>query len=212
MTCGRWLVVRGHCGVFGPACLCYLTSGQSLTSGATRLLGEVNLDAPMEWLRCIGIPYGMSGGIFHSPVKTRPTVPEATVAKIVAHVNRKQWWHVPPADPMAYSKRGKFLASSFSEAEFYGRPLDEPQRVAIKKPLVGDEHAISKALRIPSQREAMSLEAIAPHDERWRNAALAKGFDSIVLMAPKAFAEFKRSGKLPRSLELNILETPTMGH
>jgi len=55
----------------------------------------------------------------------------------------------------------------------------------------------------------MSLEEIAAHDERWRNAALAKGFDSIVLMSPKAFAEFKRSEKLPRSLELNILETPT---
>jgi hypothetical protein len=35
--------------------------------------------------------------------------------KLIAHVNRKQWWHVPPADPDAYAKRGKFLASSFRE-------------------------------------------------------------------------------------------------
>ncbi|MFZ0921608.1 MAG: hypothetical protein WA020_00980, partial [Candidatus Acidiferrales bacterium] len=59
--------------------------------------------------------------------------------KLVAHVNRKEWWHVPPRDPSAYNKRGKFLASSFREAEFWGRPLDEPQRVAVSKPLIGDE-------------------------------------------------------------------------
>src|SRR6266403_1157154 len=93
-------------------------------------------------------------------------LPGHLMEKVVRRVNRKKWWHVPPTDPLAYSKRGKFLASSFSEAEFYGRPLDEPQRVSIKKPLVGDEHAISKALRIPPQREGMSLEAIAAHDER----------------------------------------------
>jgi hypothetical protein len=34
---------------------------------------------------------------------------------VVAHINRKEWWHVPPRDPSAYSKRGKFLASSFRE-------------------------------------------------------------------------------------------------
>jgi hypothetical protein len=47
---------------------------------------------------------------------------------------------------MAYSKRGRFFASSFAEAEFYGRPLDDPQRVIIAKPLVGDESAIAKIL------------------------------------------------------------------
>lgn len=51
------------------------------------------------------------------------------LAKLVLHVNRKKWWHVPPRNPRAYSQRGKFLASSFREAEFWGRPLDEPQKV-----------------------------------------------------------------------------------
>src|ERR1700726_4218404 len=119
--------------------------------------------------------------------KSRPLVSKSDTDRIVAHVNRKAWWHVPPQDPMAYSKRGKFFASSFSEAEFYGRPLDEPQRVVIAKPLVGDEQAIAKVLGIPPQRAGMSLEAIAAHDVLWRNAALAKGFDSIVLMTPKDF-------------------------
>jgi hypothetical protein len=139
------------------------------------------------------------------PTMSRSSIPNSVINRIVAHVNRKAWWHVPPQDPMAYSKRGKFFASSFSEAEFYGRPLDEPQRVVIAKPLVGDEQAIAKALGIPPQQAGMSLEEIAAHDLLWRNAALAKGFDSIVLIAPKALTRLTTDGKLPRSLELNLL-------
>ena len=41
-------------------------------------------------------------------------------------------------------------------------------------------------------------------DAKIKKTALAKGYDSIVLMAPKAFTEFKKNGKMPRSLELNI--------
>jgi hypothetical protein len=126
--------------------------------------------------------------------------------KLISHVNRKDWWHVPPQDPAAYTKRGKFLASSFREAEFWGRPLDEPQRVAITRPLVGDEESIEKELfgrRV--SREDIAVKERWTLDAKMRRAALAKGFDSIVLMAPKAFALFKARGKLPRSIELNIL-------
>jgi hypothetical protein len=126
--------------------------------------------------------------------------------KLIVHVNRKSWWHVPPVDPDAYKKRGKFYSVSFAAAEFWGRPLDEPERVTISKPLVGDEKYIAKVLGIPPQYEGMGLEKIAKHDVLWRNAALKKGFDAIVLMAPVTFAEWKRSGKIPRSLELNVLQ------
>jgi hypothetical protein len=126
--------------------------------------------------------------------------------RLIAHVNRKQWWHVPPVDPDAYRKRGKFYSVSFAAAEFWGRPLDEPERVTIKKPLIGDEKRIAKVLGIPPQYEGMGLEKIAEHDALWRNAALKKGFDAIVLMAPVTFAEWKKSGKIPRSLELNVLQ------
>ena len=126
--------------------------------------------------------------------------------RLVAHVNRKQWWHVPPVAPDAYKKRGKFYSVSFAAAEFWGRPLDEPERVTIKKPLIGDEKHIAKVLGIPPQYEGMGLEQIAEHDALWRNAALKKGFDAIVLMAPVTFAEWKKSGKIPRSLELNVLQ------
>jgi len=61
-------------------------------------------------------------------------------------VNRKQWWHVPPRDPDAFRKRGKFLASSYRGAEFYGRPLLDPIRVSISKPLIGDETLIERKL------------------------------------------------------------------
>lgn len=131
--------------------------------------------------------------------------------RLIEHVNRKNWWHVPPGDSDAYQKRGKFLASNFEEAEFYGRPLDMPQKVLIARPLIGDESRISKLLRIPPQHCGMTLKQIATHDALWRNAALKKGFDSILLMAPVCFAGFKASGRIPRSLELNILEPSTTG-
>ena len=131
--------------------------------------------------------------------------------RLIAHVNRKNWWHVPPVDPTAYRKRGQFFASSFEAAGFYGRPLDEPQKVIVAKPLIGDERTISRVLRIPAQHDDMSLKQVAAHDSLWRNAALKKGFDSIVLMAPKCFGEWRVSGKIPRSMEVNILEPPAAG-
>jgi hypothetical protein len=57
--------------------------------------------------------------------------------KLVARINRKDWWHVPPAAPKAYQQRGKFLASTFREAEFWGRPLDTPIRVRVINPIIG---------------------------------------------------------------------------
>jgi hypothetical protein len=125
--------------------------------------------------------------------------------KLIDHINRKHWWHVPPVDPDAYMKRGMFFASSFGEAEFYGRPLNEPGKVAVSKPLVGDERTIARVLRIPLQHDGMTLAEIAAQDGRWRKAALKNGYDAILLMTPKGYAKWKTDGKLPRSLELNIL-------
>jgi hypothetical protein len=125
--------------------------------------------------------------------------------KIIAHVNRKNWWHVPPRDPSAYRKRGKFLASSFKEAEFWGRPSDEPQKVSIGRALVGDEQTIEEKLlgrRVSS--EDMTMDARWKADAKIKKLAVAKGYDSVLLMTPKAFSELKAKGKIPRSLELNI--------
>jgi hypothetical protein len=80
-----------------------------------------------------------------------------------------------------------------------------PQHVTIAKPFIGDEQTIARVLGLRPQNDAMSLEEIAAHDAAWRNAAVTKGFDSIVLMTPKAFSEFATSGNLPLSIELNLL-------
>lgn len=42
-------------------------------------------------------------------------------------------------------------------------------------------------------------------DARMKLAASAQGFDSILLMSPSGWARFKATGKIPLSLELNIL-------
>jgi len=128
--------------------------------------------------------------------------------KLIAHVNRKEWWHVPPRDPGSYKKRGKFFASSFREAEFWGRPLDDPQKVTIAAPLIGDEATIEKVLlgrRVSN--EDITMEERWALDARMKSEALARGFDSIVLLSSKGFSELRMRGKLPRSIELNVLET-----
>lgn len=126
--------------------------------------------------------------------------------RIVSHINRKAWWHVLPVDPDAYKKRGKFLSSGFARAEFWGRPLDEPQRANVIKPLVGDESTIERKLfgkRVSN--ENITIEQRFALDARMKRKALAKGYDSILLLAPTTFARFKSTGEIPRSLELNIL-------
>jgi hypothetical protein len=125
--------------------------------------------------------------------------------RVISYVNRKDWWHVPPADPLAYVMRGKFFASSFKEAEFYGRPLDEPQHVSIQNPLIGDEETIERELfgkRISNPD--ISVEARWKLDAELKKAALIKGYDSIVLMTKKGVDRYRTSGKIPRSLELNV--------
>jgi hypothetical protein len=130
--------------------------------------------------------------------------------KLVAHVNRKSWWHVRSVAPDASRKRGKLLASSFEATECYGSPLDELQKVKIESPLVGDERAIARALHISPEFDGMTLEQIAAHDAKWRNAALKKSYDAILLMLPKCLAEWEAARKI-RSLELNILNVSVSG-
>lgn len=131
----------------------------------------------------------------------------ADIQRLIQYINRKDWWHVMPVDPSAYKKRGKFLASSFAEAEFYGRPNDEPEKLMIAAPIVGDNDTIERKLigRVQS-RPDMSVRERLVLDARLRRAALEKGYDSIALMSPKGFRAFRKEGKIPRSLELNVLD------
>jgi hypothetical protein len=130
----------------------------------------------------------------------------AYVDKLIAHINRKVWWHVPPADSRAYQKRGKFFASTFREAEFYGRPKDEAERVCITAPLIGDNDAIERKLlgKVESQPEITVRKRLSL-DAELRRAAVRKGFDSIVLLTPRDMEALKKKGKMPRSIELNVV-------
>jgi hypothetical protein len=129
------------------------------------------------------------------------------IQRLIKHVNRKDWWHVTPADPKAYEKPGKFLASSFADAEFYGRPDDVPERVTIASPVVGDNNTIERKLigRVESHPDIRVPKRFAL-DAKLRRAALRKGYDSIVLMSESAFQRFKKDGAIPRSIELNIVD------
>lgn len=56
---------------------------------------------------------------------------------LIEKINNSEWWHVPPQDPEAYKKRGKFFASTFLQAEFYGKPNDNSEKINIKNPIFG---------------------------------------------------------------------------
>jgi hypothetical protein len=126
--------------------------------------------------------------------------------RIVRHDNQKDWRHGTPQDPDNYSKRGNFVASTCPEVKFWGRPLDGPQKLKITWPLIGDEAAIERALfrRLVSD-EDISVKQRWVLDAKMKRPALAKGHGSIVLMPPKDFTVLRGNGRLPRSIELDIL-------
>jgi len=137
--------------------------------------------------------------------------------KLIARINRKDWWHVPPVDPKSYSKRGKFLASTFREAEFWGRPNDTPERVTVKNPLIGDEESIERTLlgcheskSWPDIDEDMASGKLFAErryalDAKLYEAGRAQGYDAIVLLSRTAYAKFVAEGNIPLSIELNVL-------
>jgi hypothetical protein len=127
---------------------------------------------------------------------------EKFVEKMISRVNKKDWWHCPPSNPDAYRKRGKFFASSFQEAEFWGRPLDEPQHVIVSNPLISDEDSIEielfgHSMPAPGAGFVNVLEWRWNLDKRMKKVAQAKGYDAIVLLTPKAFTAFRQQGKIP---------------
>ena len=119
---------------------------------------------------------------------------QSHIARLVSYVNRKEWWHVPPTDPLAYTKRGEFLASTYHDAEFYGRPNNVPEKVRIANPFICDKSSIEQELlgKIVSH-EGMSIEEIARVDAQIRVVALKRGYDSIILFGEKGHKEFKDS-------------------
>jgi|SRR5271165_798382 len=131
------------------------------------------------------------------------------VDNLIQRINRKDWWHVTPLDPKAYRKRGKFLSSTYREAEFYGRPNDTPERVSVHKPLIGDERTIETVLLgTPAPRDPDASDLADQQfaiDAKLYKIGRAQGYDAIVLLSPKGFAKFRTEGRIPLHIELNLL-------
>jgi len=133
---------------------------------------------------------------------------------LIEKINQSLWWHVPPKNPNAYKKRGRFLASTYLQAEFYGRPNIEPERVTIKNPVFGfSENEILKRLFNPAELSSIgNMENIESNFYKKRIALDAKmcrkarilGYDSIVLMTLQGEKALQR-GRKPNSIELNLL-------
>jgi hypothetical protein len=130
--------------------------------------------------------------------------------QLIQYIARKEWWHVPPVNPNAYSLRGIFYHSTFREAEFYGRPSD-PERVTVSCPLVGDNDSIEQTLfgkccsnNFTSMSGQNFIEARFALDAKMKKFAAERGYDSIVLMTSCAYAKYISNGKIPRSIELNV--------
>ena len=134
---------------------------------------------------------------------------------LIDKINKAYWWHVPPRDPDAYKKRGKFLASTYAQAEFYGKSNIEPERVNISKPIFGfSEKNILKQL-FPKEHKNLALKDDDSYEASWykkrikldnkmHKQAKNMGFDAIVLLSSKARKALEQNRK-PGSIELNLL-------
>jgi len=135
---------------------------------------------------------------------------------MIAKINKSLWWHVTPSDPDAYKKRGKFLASTYLQAEFYGRPNDDPEKVNINRPVWGySEKEILMKLFPDNHEELLSEVRVGPEDANWyskrieldrkmHEEAKTRGYDAIVLLCWNAKSYLLRNCK-PPAIELNLM-------
>ena len=133
---------------------------------------------------------------------------------LIEKVNKSDWWHVPPPDKFAYQKRGKFLASTYNQAEFYGRPNFDPEKVKISNPVFGfsdkeilkalfGQTAKAKMLKNPDDDDNFYKKRIALDAEMFQKA-ISLGYDSIVLICESGKKSLMQNKK-PNSIELNLL-------
>ncbi len=135
---------------------------------------------------------------------------------LIAKINNSSWWHVPGSDSDAYKKRGKFFASTFAQAEFYGRPNDVSERVNITNPVYGfSETEILAKLFTSEEIAKLGLkdmetatrtnwyEKRTALDRKMYLRAKKLGYDAIVLMTPQGRKDLERKRK-PRTMELNL--------
>lgn len=139
---------------------------------------------------------------------------------LINKINSSDWWHVPPLDKNAYKKRGKFLASTYLQAEFYGRPNMQPEKVNIKNPVYGfSELEILRKLSPTSIAKTLLNEVLETNDDFYEKRkaldkqiykqAKSQGFDAVILMTESGRKTLLNNRK-PHSIELNILNTQSV--
>jgi len=134
---------------------------------------------------------------------------------LIQKINQSDWWHVPPSDPGAYNKRGKFLASTYRQAELFGKPNLEPVKVEIRNPIWGfSEIELLKQLFKSNGTNMLKNINVDDKDFYQKRLALdanmhkkAKllGYDSIVLMTKQGKIALQK-GQKPKSIELNLIQ------
>ena len=132
---------------------------------------------------------------------------------LINKINQSIWWHVIPKDLTAYKKRGKFFASTYKQAEFYGRPNDIPEKVVISNPVYGISEA--KILKILFPAEYKDLCVTIEYDGKdWYNRrieldakmyqkAKSMGYDAIALLDNNG-EKYLMKNRKPHSIELNL--------
>jgi len=136
---------------------------------------------------------------------------------LIRKINAGEWWHVTPRDSDAYKKRGKFLASTYLQAEFYGRPNDVPERVTINNPVFGfSEEEIWKQIISHYRDNKLMMDILNGTDDEnlydrrvtvdamMFSAAKKLGYDSIILICRSGYKALLKNRK-PHSIELNLL-------
>lgn len=133
--------------------------------------------------------------------------------QLLKKVNNSNWWHALPRDSASYAKRGKFLASTYKQAEFYGRPNLIPEQIEIKKPLLGYSELEILNILFGEKAEIMLSKVLNSNnyyeeriqlDSKMAKTAKLLGYDSIILMTRSAKNAIKNYRK-PNSIELNLL-------
>jgi len=137
------------------------------------------------------------------------------IKQVLIHkINTSYWWHVTPQDPDAYRKRGKFFASTYKQAEFYGKPNNVPEKVKILNPLWSDSEIDIIKVLFPDSYQEKYKSVSSPEstyyyknritlDGQMHKQAKEMGYDAIVLLGATGIKELERNRK-PRSIELNL--------
>lgn len=132
---------------------------------------------------------------------------------LINKINHSLWWHVPPRDANAYEKRGKFLASTYKQAEFYGRPNDISEKVKISNPIYGTSEINILKILFPMDYKKIYAFLLGDCknwykrrirlDSKMYQKAKSMGYDAIVLLGSDGNKYLMKNRK-PHSIELNL--------